>query len=153
MIRLAAIAAVSVAACGATEQSLIAPSQIDDDAIPAPLTSQPGDPLVGETVFSDRESGHCVLCHAVSGLDVEFQGDVGPDLSTVGDRLSPGQLRLRVVDYQLVRPGALMPSYYRIHNLHQVGTAYEGETILSAQDIEDIVAYLGAQKVGDDDGS
>ena len=71
----------------------------------------------------------------------------------IGRTDDSGQLRLRVVDYQLVRPGALMPSYYRIHNLHQVGTAYEGETILSAQDIEDIVAYLGAQKVGDDDGS
>lgn len=140
------------AACGAPDNALIGLSDITADAIPNPLTSQPGDPDRGKVIFTDRDAGHCVLCHAVSELDVEFQGDIGPNLSSVGDRLSAGQLRLRIVDYQVVRPGTLMPSYYRIHDLHQVAEAYEGESILSAQDIEDIVAYLERQRMTQDGG-
>ena len=72
-------------------------------------------------------------------------------MTAVADRLSPAQLRLRIVDYQLVLPGALMPSYYRNHDLYQVGEAFQGETILSAQDVEDIVAYLSERKAIQDD--
>ena len=105
----------------------------------------------GQTLFISRDEGHCVLCHQIEGLDAEFQGDVGPALTAVGDRLSPAQLRLRIVDYQLVLPGALMPSYHRNHDLYQVGEAFQGETILSAQDVEDIVAYLSERKAIQDD--
>lgn len=143
--------ALVAAACGAPDQALIKPAQISGDAIPAPLTSTAGNADRGKVIFVDRDAGHCVLCHAVSDLDVEFQGDIGPDLSLVGARLSAGQLRLRIVDYQIVRPGTLMPSYFRIHDLHQVETAFAGETILSAQDIEDIVAYLAGQRMIQDE--
>jgi len=145
------LAALGVAACGVNEAPLVSPDLITGDAINQPLTNRPGDAARGETVFVGRDQGHCILCHQVNSLDAEFQGDVGPDLSFVGDRLSPDQLRLRLVDYQLVRPGTLMPSYYRIHDLYQVGEAYEDEAILSAQDIEDIVSYLSALKRVEDD--
>nr|WP_156780823.1 sulfur oxidation c-type cytochrome SoxX [Hyphomonas sp. Mor2] len=145
-MRMALVASLCLSACGVSEPSLISPDQITGDAINAPLSDIPGDAVRGKQVFADREAGHCILCHAVAGLDAEFQGNVGPDLSTVGDRLSAGQLRLRIVDYQIVSPGTLMPSYYRKHDLHQVGDAYSEATILSAQDIEDIVSYLELRK-------
>ena len=151
MTRVMVMASAALAACSAEAPGLITQQQITGDAIEAALTLDPGDATRGRLVFEARDRGHCVLCHAVAGLEAEFQGNVGPDLSTVGDRLSAGQLRLRIVDYQIIRPGAVMPSYFRNHNLHQVGSEYEGTTILSAQDIEDLVVYLSERKASDDD--
>ena len=100
----------------------------------------------GENIFAAREGGHCILCHQVESLPAEFQGNVGPDLTYVGSRLTPAQMRLRLVDYDRVKPGTTMPSYYRKDNLNQVGVDYIGQTLLSAQDIEDIIAYLASLK-------
>jgi len=134
--------ALMLAACNGAAPSLNDPANIVGDAMPEPLTEVPSDAARGDRVFAERDQGHCVLCHIVSGLDVPFQGNIGPDLSQVGSRLSAGQLRLRIVDYQIVSPGALMPSYFRNHDLYQVQNDYLGETILSAQQVEDLVAYL-----------
>lgn len=151
MSRVGFLAALILSACGAQEIPLIRANMISGDAITVPLTETAGDPIRGENLFVSRDEGHCILCHQVDGLDAEFQGDVGPDLTLVGDRLSAGQLRLRIADYQLVQAGALMPSYYRIHDLHQVGEAYSGESVLSAQQVEDMVAYLVERKASGDD--
>ena len=85
------------------------------------------------------------------GLDADFQGDVGPALTGVGNRLTAGQIRLRVADAQSVWPQTVMPSYYRTGGLHQVGHAYQGKPALTAQQIEDLVAYLSGLKGKDDD--
>lgn len=138
--------ALALASCGGSAPTLLDRHEIVGDAIPDALTPVPGSAERGQEVFVGREQGHCVLCHAVETLDAEFQGNVGPDLSLVGQRLSPGQLRLRIVDYQIVRPGTLMPSYYRIHDLYQVADDYQGEPILSAQDVEDLVTYLSERR-------
>ncbi len=134
--------AVLIAGCDQESGALVQASDIVGDSLPGPLTAAKADPDRGAHVFADRDSGHCVLCHQVPGLDAPFQGNVGPALSGIGDRLSPGQVRLRIVDYQLVKPGAVMPSYYRIHDLNRVSSAYEGEPALGAQQVEDLVAYL-----------
>jgi L-cysteine S-thiosulfotransferase len=149
--RVGILAILIISACGAQEAPLIRANTISGDAITQPLTETAGDTIRGEQLFVSRNEGHCILCHQVDGLDAEFQGDVGPDLTLVGDRLSAGQLRLRIADYQLVQPGVLMPSYFRIHDLHQVGEAYLGESVLSAQQVEDIVAYLVERRVSGDD--
>ncbi len=151
MSRVGFLAVLILSACGAQEAPLIRASMISGDAITLPLTETAGDTIRGEQLFISRDEGHCILCHQVDGLDAEFQGDVGPDLTFVGDRLSAGQLRLRIADYQLVQPGAVMPSYYRIHDLHRVGEAYSGESVLSAQQVEDIVAYLVDRRASVDD--
>ncbi len=151
-MRIAFVAGLLLMGCGRTTPALVSSNDIDGDAIPNTLTDTPGNPERGRRVFSDRDAGHCVLCHEVSDLDAEFQGNIGPSLTGVAGRLSSGQLRLRVVDYQLVQPGALMPSYYRNHDLHQVQDAFRGASILSAQDIEDVVAYLGDLKAEDENG-
>lgn len=141
---------VGLAACSEPSSRLLPAHQIDGDTIPVALTAEPGDAERGETIFAGRDQGHCVLCHAVDGLVAEFQGNVGPDLSLAGDRLTDGQLRLRIVDYQIVRPGTLMPSYYRIHDLYQVGEAFDGAPILTPQEVEDLVAYLSARRSDDE---
>jgi len=140
--RATLMCALLLAACNGRQSPLIGSDHIDGDSIPNALTDTPGDTDRGKIVFLQREQGHCVLCHVVSELDVAFQGNIGPDLSQVGARLSPAQIRLRIVDYQILSPGTLMPSYYRIHDLYQVQDDYLGETILTAQQVEDLVAYL-----------
>ena len=119
--------------------------QIIGDAIVVPLTELPASAEIGERIFVSRESGHCVLCHQVEGLDAPFQGDIGPELSDVGDRLSPAQLRLRIgqFDSQCANHHA---AYYRREHLHRVASAYEGETVLTALQIEHLVAYLSKRR-------
>ena len=107
-----------------------------------PLTHAPGKAEIGQTIFADREVGHCVLCHQVKGLAVPFQGNLGPDLSSVGTRLTNGQIRLRIMDASLLNPRTVMPPYYRTHGLHQVLDEQVGKTVLSGQQIEHLVAYL-----------
>lgn len=152
MKQLILAGAIVLMSCSEAPAPLVGTNSVVGDAIPQALTKAAGDYDSGEFIFVDRDLGHCILCHVVRGLDAEFQGDVGPDLSGVGDRLDAGQLRLRIVDYQIVRPGTLMPSYYRIHDLYQVGNSFDGKAILSAQDVEDLVAYLSAQTLEQDDG-
>lgn len=146
MRALLLLGVLAVSGCSGASDRLVSPDLILDDSIPTPLTDTPGDAARGGAVFINRAQGHCVICHQVAALDIPFQGDVGPNLTTVGARFSPEQLRLRLVDYQLVRPDTLMPSYYRIHDLYQVEEASWGQPILTAQEIEDLVAYLSALK-------
>jgi L-cysteine S-thiosulfotransferase len=74
----------------------------------------------------------------------EVSGDLAPDLSGSGSRWSEGQLRLRLVDASRLNAATIMPSYYRVDGLNRVGTPWRGKPILSAGQIEDIVAYLGS---------
>ena len=110
------------------------------DAIPRPLAAEPGDAARGRSVVVNRDMGACTLCHAVPGESLS--GNIAPALAGVGARLSAGQLRLRVADSTRVNPGTPMPAYYRTEGLTQVAAAYRGKTILSAQQVEDVVAYL-----------
>ena len=112
------------------------------DAAPAPLADVPASVDLGRAVFADRDSGNCVLCHRVASLDVPFQGDLGPDLTAVGARLSPAQLRFRIVDASRLNPATVMPAYYRTEGLSRVAEAYRGRTVLSAAQIEHLVSYL-----------
>jgi L-cysteine S-thiosulfotransferase len=100
-----------------------------------------GDALRGREVFVSREGGHCVLCHAVPG--VASAGDIGPSLGGVGARLNAAQLRLRIADITRVKPDATMPSFHRTEGLNRVASRYAGQPALSAQQVEDLVAYLG----------
>ncbi len=120
--------------------------QVVDDAIPVALTDLPGRPEAGRDVFLDRERGHCLLCHRVAPLRDPFQGTIGPDLSMIGSVLSKDQLRLRVVDQAALNPETVMPSYFKVSGLHQVGTAFAGKPVLTAQEVEDVVAYLASLK-------
>lgn len=116
----------------------------------APLTEYVGRPEVGQRTFVERDAGHCVLCHQVAGLDAPFQGDLGPALTGIGSRLSPAQIRLRIVDASQLNPDTIMPPYYRADGLEQVGEDYRGQTVLSAEQVEDLVAWLASLEDADD---
>ncbi len=116
------------------------------DAIPAPLTDQAGDADRGRRIVADRGTGLCLLCHSGPFPEVKLQGNVAPDLAGSGARLSEGQLRLRIVDSSRVRPDTIMPPYFRTENLSRVAPAFRGKTVLTAQQVEDVVAYLKTLK-------
>jgi L-cysteine S-thiosulfotransferase len=135
---LASLAAPPALAAG----DALVPYRIVDDAIPRPLTGGPGDPARGRAIVADRRVGLCLLCHAGPFAEKPFQGDLAPDLGGVGDRLSAGQLRLRVVDSRHLDPETIMPSYYRLDGLHRVAQAWRDRPVLSAAEVEDVVAFL-----------
>jgi sulfur-oxidizing protein SoxX len=120
----------------------LVPTPLVGDAIAAPLTATPGDPARGRAIVADRTRGLCLLCHAGPFPEERFQGNLAPDLAGVGGRLSPGQLRLRLVDGRALNPDTIMPSYYSLTGLARVGRAWQGRPILSAAEIEDVVAFL-----------
>jgi sulfur-oxidizing protein SoxX len=112
------------------------------DAIEAPLTQEPGDAARGRAIVASRQTGLCLLCHTGPIPEERFQGTLAPDLAGAGRRWTPGQLRLRVVDSRRLNPQSLMPAYHRIEGLVRVGAAWQGRPVLSAQQVEDVVAYL-----------
>jgi sulfur-oxidizing protein SoxX len=117
------------------------PYAVTADTIAASLTGAPGDVTRGRALVLNRTST-CILCHSGPFPEEKFQGDLAPDLAGSGSRWSAGQLRLRLVDASRLNPATIMPSYYRIDGLTRVGPAWRGKPILSAEQIEDIVAYL-----------
>ena len=112
-----------------------------NDAIPASLTGMPGDATRGRALVVERSST-CILCHSGPFPEQRFQGDLAPRLAGTGNRWSEGELRLRLVDASRLNAATIMPSYYRLDGLNRVGPAWRGKPILSAEQIEDILAYL-----------
>jgi sulfur-oxidizing protein SoxX len=113
-----------------------------NEAIDTPLTDQPGDATRGRAIVVNRQLGLCLLCHTGPFPEERFQGNMAPDLSGAGARWSEGQLRLRLVDGRRLNPQTLMPSYRRTEGLVRVGAAWQGKAVLSAQQVEDVVAFL-----------
>jgi sulfur-oxidizing protein SoxX len=138
---LAAMVTVALpCAAGASELRAYA---VVGDAIPQSLTGIPGDITRGRALVVDRTST-CILCHSGPFPEQKFQGDLAPGLGGAGSRWSEGQLRLRLVDASRLNAATIMPSYYRVEGLDRVSAAWRGKPILSAEQIEDIVAYLAS---------
>jgi len=113
-----------------------------EDAIPESLTGAKGDPARGRTIVTNRQVGLCLLCHSGPFPEERFQGNLAPDLKGAGSRWSEGQLRLRIVDSSRINPATIMPSYHRTEGLQRVAPAFRGKPVLSAEQIEDVVAFL-----------
>ena len=112
------------------------------DAIPESLTGAKGDPARGRAIVASRQVGLCLLCHSGPFPEERFQGNLAPDLRGAGTRWSEGQLRLRIVDSSRINPTTIMPAYHRSEGLARVAPAWRGKPVLSAQQIEDVVAFL-----------
>jgi L-cysteine S-thiosulfotransferase len=138
----AAIALALLMASPAPSLAELVHYTIVGDAIPASLTGTKGDPVRGRTIVANHTVGLCLLCHSGPFPDDRFQGNVAPDLSGAGTRWSEGQLRLRIVDASKLNPGTIMPPFYRVDDLTRVATAYRDKPVLTAVDVEDVVAYL-----------
>ncbi len=136
---LALLIAVAAAVSGVT----LAAAPDTTDAVDQPLAAA-GDVRRGRGVFVAREGGHCVICHTVAG--VAPAGNVGPPLDGIGLRLTAGQIRLRIVDITRVKADAVMPAFFRSEGLARVAPEYIGKTLLDAQQVEDLVTYLGSLK-------
>jgi L-cysteine S-thiosulfotransferase len=137
------LAAVAAALPCAASEAALQTYAIVGDAIPQSLTGMPGDVTRGRALVVDRVNT-CILCHNGPFAEVKFQGDLAPGLGGAGGRWSEGQLRLRLVDASRLNPATIMPSYYRVDGLDRVGPAWRDKPILSAEQIEDMVAYLAS---------
>ncbi|SLN21390.1 Cytochrome c [Roseovarius gaetbuli] len=130
----------------------VAPSDVkfEDGSVSQSLSGAPGDAVGGREVVGNKSLGNCVACHQVSDLsDVPFQGEIGPSLDGVGERWSEEELRGIVANAKMMFPDSMMPSFYKTEGFIRPGNAYTGEApddtfgpLLSAQQIEDVVAYL-----------
>jgi sulfur-oxidizing protein SoxX len=138
---MAAWLAAASAAGSAWAQGL-QPYAVVGDAIPEPLAAQPGDAARGRAIVASRQVGLCLLCHSAPIDEERFQGTLAPSLAGAGARWSAGQLRLRIADSRRLDPTSIMPAYHRTSGLQRVGAAWQGKPILTAQQVEDVVAYL-----------
>ncbi|MDB6176836.1 sulfur oxidation c-type cytochrome SoxX [Paracoccus sp. Z330] len=126
----------------------------DDGSIAQSLSGQAGDAEQGARIYADKSSGNCVACHAIADrTDAEFQGTIGPALDGAGDRWAVAQLRGIVADAKQTFPESMMPSLYKTSGYVRPGDGFTGKsgteplpTLLSAQQIEDVVAYLATLK-------
>lgn len=143
MVRWAALV-WTLAAAGAAAAQEVVPYEVVGDAIPRPLSAAPGDAQRGRAIVASRQQGLCLLCHPAPVPEERFQGNLAPDLGGVGARLSTGQLRLRVVDPRRLNPASFMPAFHSANNPSRVGAAWAGKPILSAQQVEDVVAWLAS---------
>ncbi len=142
---LLSLAAVALCCAPASAQEALRSYEIVGDAIPKSLTGEPGDPERGRDIVVKREST-CLLCHSGPFPEQRFQGDLSPNLKGTGARWSEGELRLRLVDATRLNPATIMPSYYRVDGLTRVAQNYRGKPVLTAEQIEDVVAYLTTLK-------
>ena len=125
--------------------SFLAGNAFAGDSIPASLTGAKGDAARGRAIVANRQVGLCLLCHSGPFPEERFQGDLAPDLRSAA-RLTEGQIRQRIVDPTEVNPQSIMPAYYKSEGLARVAPAFRGKTILTAEQIEDVVAYLSSLK-------
>ena len=112
------------------------------DSLPESLTGAKGDPARGRAIVTNRQVGLCLLCHSGPFPEERFQGNLAPDLKGAGARWTEAQLRLRIVDSSRINPASIMPAYHRTEGLTRVAPAQRGKPILSAAQIEDVVAFL-----------
>ncbi len=144
-----AAAGLVVGATAATAAD-VAPTEVkfNDLTVAAPLTEKPGDPKEGRKTLINRRLGNCLACHANKDTPEQaFQGEVGPALDGVAERYKPAQLRAIVANSKAVfGPQTVMPGFYTLDVGKHVRKDLVGKTILSAQQVEDIVAYLSTLK-------
>lgn len=131
--------AIALAATAAVAQ--VADYKVEGDGIPKPLTNTPGNAARGKALVTARGAANCLECHTIK-KDKLNGGTKGPTLDGVGAALTTAQLRLTVVDFARVNPKVTMPSFHKSSSL----ISGEGKPALSAQEVEDIVAYLGTLK-------
>ena len=132
---------LSLAFVSSARAERLAPYEITGDGIANSLTGAAGDAARGRALVLARTTT-CILCHSGPFPETRFQGDLAPDLTGTGNRWTVSQLRLRLVDAARFNPDTIMPSYYRIDGLVRVARNVGGKPILSAAEIEDIVAFL-----------
>ncbi len=149
-----AILGIIVSIVTATSASAVdvAPASVifTEGAVAVSLTGAAGDPVKGRDIVLSKKKGNCIACHSNGEMpDVAFHGEIGPDLTSVGDRYSEAELRGILIDAKLTFEESMMPSFYKVDGFYRPGKAYTGKAaddtfapLLTAQQIEDALAYL-----------
>lgn len=144
---LAGVALAAMTAAGAVQAGGPVSFEVVDGGIPKSLTGKPGNPAAGKAAMVDRKLGNCLACHAVSAVsDQPFHGEVGPPLDGAGSRWSEAELRLIVADSKKMFPETIMPAFHTTDGRHRVMKKFKGTTILTAEQVEDVVAFLKTLK-------
>lgn len=151
MKKLLIVAATATVVALPISAETIAPTNVvfSDGAVSGSLTGVAGDPAEGRELMN-KGSGNCIACHAVSALDdLQFHGEIGPPLDGVGDRWSEAELRGIIANAKEMFPETMMPSFYRTTGFIRPGNEFTGKAVqgevqplLTAQQVEDVVAYL-----------
>ena len=137
-------AAVS-ALCATSAFAEIASGDVSfkDGAVAVSLTGVPGDAASGRDTFKNRKLGNCLACHANDDMpEQQFHGEIAPPLSGVGDRWDEAELRGIVTNAKMMFEGTIMPAFYQDAGFVRTLSTFEGKSILTAQQVEDVVAYL-----------
>ncbi len=141
------VIAVCLLSFGAAPAQTAVDYTVTEAGIEAPLTGAPGDPERGRGVAVDPQRGNCLICHTVPDAPEErFQGNIGPPLAGAGARHDESWLRLRVVDGTRLHPDTVMPAYHRVEDLNRVAAEWRGRPVLTAAEVEDVVAWLVSLK-------
>ena len=145
------IARAAIALWAAAGLSPAAAYTVVDDGIPVALTATAGDASRGRAIVAQRQQGLCLLCHSGPIPEERFQGNLAPPLDGAGSRWTAAQLRLRIVDSRQLNPASLMPAFHALPDAaavarQRVGSAWRGQPVLDAQQVEDVVAYLQTLK-------
>ncbi len=135
---------------GLSSALLLSAGLVVGDGMPQPLTGVPGDAERGQAIVGSRQLGLCGLCHG-GPASADFpqpalQGNLAPSLAGAGSRWTEAQLRLRIVDSRRLNPDSLMPAFHSTQGQQRVGRAWQGQPVLDAQQVEDVVAYLKTLK-------
>ena len=115
---------------------------VNGSSIDHALTDVPGDAKKGRALAINRKKGNCLACHALPIPEQSFHGEVATSLYGVGNRLSAGELRMQIVNPKVTDPDTIMPAFYRTSGFNRVKKNFIGKSILKAQEVEDIIAYL-----------
>ncbi len=119
---------------------------VEGDVIVDSLSGIVGDPVRGRVIVLSRQTGLCILCHSGPFPEERFQGNLAPDLALSAARLSESQLRARLVDARRFNPDTIMPPYFTKDHGTRVAPQFANKTLLSAQEIEDVLAFLMSLK-------
>ena len=126
--------------------------KIVDEGVPEALTAEAGDATRGEAVYLNRKKGNCLACHETTALkNHPFHGNVGPPMDGVASRYSAAELRLRIANPKVLNEDTIMPAFYRNDGFMRVHKNFKGKTVLSAQEVEDIIAARDKTKDAEKD--
>lgn len=146
----AAIVALAMTCSTAAIADIIKPGDVkfDDNEVAMSLTGKAGEVAAGKKLFSSRKLGNCLACHVNKDMaDKPFHGEIGPPLDGVAGRYSAAELRAILINSKIaLSDETIMPGFYRLISGQRIAKKFMGKTILSAQQIEDILAYLQTLK-------